>query len=139
MDVRKPVNLRLVSMEDRRKPQRNRTGLFAALTVAAGFVCGLAAVLGIGPFSALHASANYAGGKQPAVTPAAQIEARTLFPSVPPVTKVVNVNDPPRVPRPPEESPKPAHESEGPTSTLHSTPSASPEPGDGSGGKKGDD
>jgi hypothetical protein len=142
MDVRKPVNLRLVSADNRRKPQKTRTGLFVALTAGAGAVCGLAAVLGVGPFSALHASANYAGGKQPVVTPIAPIEARTLFPSVPPVTKVVNVSDAPMAPRPPEMAPKPEHETEGPkretegpSSGLHSTPSPSPQTSGGSGGK----
>lgn len=126
MDVRRPMDLQFLSADKRRKSQKIRAGVFAALTMSAGASCGLAAVLGLGPFGALHASANYAGTRQPAVAPTAPIEARSLFPAVPPVTKVVYVNDPPRAPRPPEMKPKTAHESSG--ARVHSTPSPSAKP-----------
>ena len=126
MDLRKPVDLRIVSTDARRQPSKNRTGLFVALTAGAGALCGVAALLGIGPFGAVHASANYARNIQ---TPAQPIEARALFPSVPPVTKIVNVNDPPR--RSPEAAPRPEPPSPG-SDDHHPHPSPSPggEPGD---------
>lgn len=140
MHARRPVDLRRISAHKRRKPQTVRTGLFAAVTVAAGALCGYAALFGIGPFNALHASANYAGIRQPTASRVAPIEARILFPAVSPVTKVVNVNDPPPGPRPPEMAPKPEHVSstEHEKSVAHvsssarvrATPSPSPVPGD---------
>lgn len=124
MDLRTQADLRIIRTDAPRKPRKNHTALFAALTLSAGALCGVAAVLGIGPFGAIHASASYAHSTQPTPQP---IEARSVFPAVSPVTKVVNVNDPPRQQPHSEAAPKPR-----PTRPPddHPTPSPGGEPGD---------
>lgn len=128
MDVRKSEGVRIIRADAAQpKAKQNRTRRFVALSVGASAASGLAAVLGIGPFAALHASANI-GNTHP---PGRPIEARTLFPAVQPLHKVVDVNDPPQAPRPPAVAPRPVDDNS--SSWVHSTPSSSVEPGDDSG------
>jgi hypothetical protein len=120
-----------------KEPKRNRTGRFALLILGAGALSGVAATLGVWPF----------GGLQLLVTqivhgpPISPIEARTLFPAVPPVHQVIDVYDPAPpappappaakpAPQPPQATPTPRHEHPSPTPTMHATPSPSPKGGD---------
>jgi hypothetical protein len=112
------------------QPKRNRVGRFAALILGAGAVSGIAAMLGVWPFAGLQVLVNQIVHGPPA----GPIEARTLFPAVPPVHQVIDVYDPPPpappaakpAPQPPQVTPTPRHEHPSPTPTAHSTPSPSP-------------
>jgi hypothetical protein len=108
-------------------PKRNLLRLFTLLTLGTGAVSGFAALV-IGAFltNVQAAAATYLHSNRSADP----IQAATLFPPVPAVTKVIDVYDPPPVaaqprpaPRAPEAAPRPAsHEGEG-SSPIHSTPS----------------
>lgn len=74
-----------------RKPRPNRSGHFAALTLSAGAVAAVAALLGVWPFGGLQAIVTHAFHPPAAASP---LEAQLLFPPVGPVHKVVDVYDP---------------------------------------------
>ena len=149
MSVRRLVARRLVRPSSReKKPRRNRTGLFAVLTLGAGGLSGVAALLGVPPFGNLQTLVTqFLHPDSPS-----PIEAHTLFPPVPPVQKVVDIYDPaPPAPRPPVQAapqpapqpapqaspqppearptPRPPHASPTPT-PIQSSPSPSPHGGD---------
>jgi hypothetical protein len=73
-----------------RRPRRSRVGWFVVLTLSAGALSGIAAVLGVGPFGSVQEMA--AEGLRHGAAPA-QIAASTLFPTVGPRHKLVNIYD----------------------------------------------
>lgn len=86
MSIRQLAARRFVRGEG---PRPKRSGLFTGLTLGAGALAGIAALLGIPPFGNLQAIATHVlQGTNPV------IEARALFPPVPPTHKVVDVYDP---------------------------------------------
>ena len=104
-------------------PKRNRAWLFVWITLGAGALSAVAALLGgwLTELSNLTATNP----------PPAQIEARALFPPVPAVHKVVDVYDPPPPAAQPKPAPKPPAAAPTPTpraspSPIHSTPSPTP-------------
>jgi hypothetical protein len=118
-----------------KQPKRNRTGRFAVLILGAGALSGIGAMLGVWPFAGLQVLVTHVIQGDATVVP---IEARTLFPPVPPVHQVIDVYDPPPpappaakpAPQPPQATPTPRHEHPSPTPTVHATPSPSPKGGD---------
>jgi hypothetical protein len=117
-----------------KQPTRNRTGRFAVLILGAGALSGIAAMLGVWPFGGLQVLVTHVIRGDETAAP---IEARTLFPPVPPVHQVIDVYDPPPpvapappaaqpAPQPPQATPTPRHEHPSPTPTIHSSPSPSP-------------
>ena len=92
MSIRQRVSYTTVDPGAVEMPARGRPARFIALTIGAGLVAAIAAAIGIGPFAGLHPSVVAVRAEVPA-TP---IAARTLFPPVPPLKKVVYVIDPPR-------------------------------------------
>ncbi len=91
MSIRQPVTYASVEPGVVEMPVRGRPAPFIALTVGAGLVAAMAAAIGIGPFAGLH---PYVVAVR-AEAPATPIAARTLFPPVRPLKKVVYVTDPP--------------------------------------------
>jgi hypothetical protein len=91
MSIRQRVSYATVDPGVVEMPARGRPARFIALTIGAGLVAAIAAAIGIGPFAGLHPSVVAVRAEVPA-TP---IAARTLFPPVPPLKKVVYVIDPP--------------------------------------------
>ncbi len=118
MDVRwQPVD-----RSAERQPKRGRAARFAAIILSAGILSGVAAMLGIWPFSGLQALATTIVHGNPA----APASASGIFPAVPPQHKTVDVYDPPASSNPRQANP-PA------TKPPASTPphdDSSPEPGD---------
>jgi hypothetical protein len=119
----------------------NRTGRFAVLILGAGGVSGVAAMLGIWPFGSLQVFVSQIVHGPPS----GPIEARSIFPPVPPVHQVIDVYDPPPPaapappapapapkpsPQPPQATPTPRHHPS-PTPPITSSPSPSPSPGGG--------
>jgi len=127
MSIRQRVSYATVDPGVVEMPARGRPARFIALTIGAGLVAAIAAAIGIGPFAGLHPSVVAVRAEVPA-TP---IAARTLFPPVPPLKKVVYVIDPPRA----VWSPPPAHLT--PPTAVPRPPTPSPVGGDDGGG--GDD
>jgi hypothetical protein len=76
-----------------RKPKRKRALLFGVLTLSAGAVAGIAALVVSTLALSLEALAKDFDVHRNAAAPV--IAASTLFPPVPPVHRVVNVYDPP--------------------------------------------
>lgn len=76
----------------RKRAKRNGPWLFTFLTLGAGTVAGLAALVATTLLVGLQ---TLASDFAPTANTAPAIEARTLFPPVPAVHKVVNVYDPP--------------------------------------------
>jgi hypothetical protein len=124
------------------QPKQNRTGRFAVLILGAGGVSGVAAMLGVWPFGSLQVFVSQIVHGPPS----GPIEARSIFPAVPPVHQVIDVYDPPPVapppppaaaapkpsPQPPQATPTPRHHpSPRPTPPVTSSPSPSPSPGGG--------
>jgi hypothetical protein len=123
------------------QPKQNRTGRFAVLVLGAGAVSGVAAMFGVWPFGSMQALVNQIVHGPPT----GPIEARSIFPPVPPVHQVIDVYDPPPAapppaqpapkpaPQPPQATPTPrhAHPSPSPTPPVTSSPSPSPTPGGG--------
>jgi len=106
-------------------PRPNLVWLFGMLTLGTGAVTGFASLV-IGSFltDVQAATATYLHGN----ASADPIQAATLFPPVPPVTKVIDVYDPPPAalqPRPASRPPENASEGESHSgsSPIHSTPS----------------
>jgi hypothetical protein len=127
-------------------PKKNRTGGFALLILGAGGISGVAALLGVPPFGNLQVFVKQIVQGPPS----GPIEARSIFPAVPPVHQVIDVYDPappapppaaapappaapaPKPPQPPQATPTPRHHpSPNPTPPVTSTPSPSPSPGGG--------
>jgi hypothetical protein len=129
------------------QPKKNRTGGFALLILGAGGVSGVAALLGVPPFGNLQVFVKQIVQGPPS----GPIEARGIFPAVPPVHQVIDVYDPappplpppaaapappaapaPKPPQPPQATPTPRHHpSPNPTPPVTSSPSPSPSPGGG--------
>jgi hypothetical protein len=124
-----------------KQPKQNRTGRFAVLILGAGAVSGTAAMLGVWPFGSLQLFVTQIIHGPPT----GPIEARSIFPPVPPVHQVIDVYDPPppaappapvappakASPKPPQATPTPRHEHPSPSPTITSMPSPSPSPGGG--------
>ena len=118
---------------DARPPKRNRAWLFLLLTLGAGAVAGILALVGPGLVTDVGAAIT----THVAAITNQPIQASTLFPPVGVQHKVVDVYDPPPPRRvappapPPQPSPSPSpHRSPRPTPS-HSprpTPSGSPPP-----------
>jgi hypothetical protein len=121
-------------------PKKSRTVRFALLILGAGGVSGVAALLGVPPFGSLQVFVKQIVQGPPS----APIEARTIFPAVPPVHQVIDVYDPPPAaapappaapaapaPKPPQATPTPRHAHPSPTPPVTSSPSPSPSPGGG--------
>ena len=92
MRVRRIANRAADSVGSKgRQPKPNRTGWFALVVLSAGMLAGVAALLGIGPFSGTRALVASI------VHPAApgQLSAEAVFPPVHPIHQVVDVYDPP--------------------------------------------
>jgi hypothetical protein len=114
----------------RKEPTRHRAWLFTLLTLGAGAGSGVAALIGTTLLVNVQTLVTDVGAASNAPQP---IEARSVFPSVPPVHKVINVYDPPAA-RPSSPASRP-HPSAKPT--PDDRPSPSPTPHDDGGG--GDD
>jgi hypothetical protein len=114
------------SKPDPKERKRNRAGLFLVLTLTAAGMSGFLAMLGFGPFGSLQVLAHQiiSSGQS------AQIQAGSIFPSVPPVHKVVTIYDPPRSAPPAGSGPPEDQPSPSPKPSPKPEPSDSPEPGD---------
>jgi hypothetical protein len=111
---RKPA----LKVAEARKPRKNRSGTFSAVTLGAGAIAFLFALFGIGPFAVQALVVNLGQGS---TTP---IAAGAFFPTPSPQHKIVNVYDPPSSSGPtsgPSSSPSPS-----PTPQGHPTPSPTP-------------
>ena len=119
-----------------REHKPGRTKRFLVLTLGAGVLSGVAALAGIPPFGSVQALlAPISQFLHPRQAPE-PILASSVFPSVPPIHKTVDVYDPAPpakrsnpAPAPPRASPTP-HEHPSPTPPLQSSPSPSPKGGD---------
>lgn len=90
-------------------------------SAGAGLLTGVAAAVGAGPFSGLHAQST-----SPAAARLTPVSASVLFPRPavgPPVVKNVDVYDHSAAPAPPAEAPRPALSTGVVAPVLHSTPS----------------
>jgi outer membrane biosynthesis protein TonB len=96
-------------------PKRNRTRQFLVLTLGAGAVSGIVALVG----PALVTNVGAAITTHVAVATPQPIQATQLFPAVPPQHQVINVYDPPP---PAKVAPAPP----APTAASHPTPSPEP-------------
>jgi hypothetical protein len=112
--------------QESRPPKRNRAWLFFFLTLGAGAVSGILALVG----PAVVTDVGAAITTHVAPTPDPQIQASALFPPVGPQHKVIDVYDPPPpvrvappVAAPPQPSPSPS-----PRHSPRPTPSHSPRP-----------
>ena len=101
--------------QEARPPKRNRAWLFLFLTLGAGAVSGILALVGPGLVTDVGAAIT----THVAATAEPQIQASTLFPPVGPQHKVIDVYDPP----PPARAAPPA-----PPAAATPHPSPSPEP-----------
>ena len=108
-----------------RPPKRNRAWLFFLLTLGAGAVSGILALIGPGLVTDVGAAIT----THVAATADPQIQASTLFPPVGPQHKVIDVYDPPPPVRvaPPAPAPQPSP-SPSPRRSPRPTPSHSPRP-----------
>ncbi len=111
---------RALKVAEARKPRKNRSGTFSAVTLGAGAIATLLALFGIGPFAVQALVVNLGQGGAP------PIAASAFFPTPSPLHRIVNVYDPPSgggggddaAPRP---TPSPG-------ATPGPTPSPSPRP-----------
>jgi hypothetical protein len=110
---------------------RNRTRQFLVLTLGAGAVSGIVALVG----PALVTDVGAAITNHVAATVPQTIQATALFPPVPPQHKVIDIYDPAPPARqaapapPPAAAPTPTHhESPQPQRSPRPTPSGSPRP-----------
>jgi hypothetical protein len=122
--------------QEPRPPKRHRAWLFLLLTLGAGAISGILALIGPAVVTDVGATIT----THVAATPDPQIQASALFPPVGPQHKVIDVYDPPpparaAPPAPPAAAPHPSPSPEprrSPRPTpLHSprpTPSGSPPP-----------
>lgn len=121
MIVRRLAARRLVrtgSTEE--EPPRKRAARFLIIILVAGTLAGVASYLGVWPFANVQTlvKQTFGGGKP-------QIAAKTIFPPVQPVHKVVNVYDPAPAPQPTAAPTTPPPKAT-PRATPRATPSASP-------------
>jgi hypothetical protein len=96
-------------------PRRRRAYRYLLIIFSAGAISGVAALIGLGPFSDLRVLINdwvYGGP--------GQIQASSLFPVAQPTHKTVDVYDPP--------PPAAVRATNPPSSTTHPQPSLSPMP-----------
>jgi hypothetical protein len=108
----------------RKEPTRHRAWLFTLLTLGAGAGSGVAALIATTLLVNVQTLVTDVGAQNNAPPP---LEARTVFPSVPPVHKVIDVYDPPAArPVSPTTQPRPAA-----SPTPHHRPSPSPTHDDG--------
>jgi hypothetical protein len=121
--------------QEPRPPKRSRAWLFLLLTLGAGAVSGILAL--VGPALVTDVGAAITTHVPAATDP--QIQASTLFPPVGPQHKVIDVYDPPAPARvappvaPPQPSPSPSPRRSPRPTPSHSprpTPSGSPPPND---------
>ena len=101
-------------------PRRKRASRYLLIIFSAGAISGLAALIGIGPFSDLRVLVNAAVYGGPS-----QIQASAVFPSAQPTHKTVNVYDPPPAAAEQEPTRAPTHV---PSPSAGSTPRPSPRP-----------
>ncbi len=80
---------RALKVAEARKPRRNSSATFSAVTLGAGAIAFLLALFGMGPFAVQALVINLNQGSS---TP---IAASAFFPTPKPQHKVVNVYDPP--------------------------------------------
>jgi hypothetical protein len=109
-----------------RPPKRNRAWLFLFLTLGAGAVSGILALVG----PAVVTDVGAAITTHVAATTDQPIQASTLFPPVPVQHRVIDIYDPPpprRVAPPPAAAPQPSP-SPSPRRSPRPTPSHSPRP-----------
>jgi hypothetical protein len=116
---------------DQPGPVRNRTREFLLLTLGAGALSGLLALVGPG----LVTGAGAAITTHVAATTAEPIQASAVFPSVPAQHKVIDVYDPPppatrAAPPPPAAAAPQPSPSPSPRRSPRPTPSGSPPPDD---------
>jgi hypothetical protein len=110
---------RALKVAEARKPRKNRSGTFSAVTLGAGAIATLLALFGIGPFAVQALVVNLGqGGSTP-------ISASAFFPTPSPQHKIVNVYDPPRSGGGDNATPTPTPS---PGATPRATPSPSPHP-----------
>ncbi len=109
-----------------REKRRSRTGRYLALVFGAGAISGVAALAGIPPFGSLQALLAPASEYVHPQSPITPIQASTIFPSVPPVHKTVDVYD--LAPPAQRSSPPPVATSPRPTTSPR--PATSPSPKD---------
>ena len=110
--------------QEMRPPKRHRAWLFFFLTLGAGAVSGILAL--VGPAVVTDVGAAITTHVGPTTEP--QIQASTLFPPVGPQHKVIDVYDPPPVRvAPPVAAPQPSP-SPSPRESPRPTPSHSPRP-----------
>jgi hypothetical protein len=107
---------RKLKVAEARKPRKNRTGTFSAVTLGAAAIAFLLALFGVGPFAVQTLVIDFGPGNS------APLAASAVFPSVSPVQKIVNVYESPR-PRAPAPLPRPAS-----SPSSHAQPSQSPSP-----------
>lgn len=96
-------------------PRRKRASRYLLIIFSAGAISGLAALIGLGPFSDLHVLINqwvYGGP--------GQIQASSVFPAVQPTHRSVDVDDSP--------PPATARGAEAPPSSRPTPPPSSPRP-----------
>jgi hypothetical protein len=79
---------RALKVAEARKPRKNRSGSFSALTFGAAAIAILLALFGVGPFAVQALVVNLGSGAP------TNIAASSFFPSPSPQHKVVNVYDP---------------------------------------------
>lgn len=121
-----------VAGRDERK--RTRLGRYLVLIFGAGITSGVAALAGIPPFGSVQALLGPVSKSLHPTPPSSPILASAVFPSVPPVHKVVDVYDPPpparhsdpEPPRPPMTTPTPRPHPSASPSPIHSSPSPTP-------------
>ena len=118
--------------------KRTRLGRYLVFIFGAGVTSGMAAIAGIPPFGSFQALVGPVSATLRPMPANGPIAARTIFPPVPPVHKVVDVYDPPpparhsdpQPPKPPATTPTPRpHPSPHPSaspSPIHSSPSPTP-------------
>lgn len=121
MIVRRLAARRLVkSGSTEEEPRRRRAARFLLAILFAGALSGVDAWLGLPPFGNVQALLNNMFG-----TTAQQLPAQTVFPSVQPTHKTVDVYDPPAAPR--SQPPSTARATSSPSTTPRPTPSRPPD------------
>jgi hypothetical protein len=115
--------------------KHKRLGRYIVLIFGAGITSGVAALAGIPPFGSVQALLGPVSKTLHPTPPPSPILASAVFPSVPPVHKVVDVYDPapparksePQPPpKPPMTTPTPRHHPSPSPSPIHSSPSPPP-------------
>jgi hypothetical protein len=113
---------RVLKVAEARKPRKNRSGIFSAVTLGAGAIATLLALFGIGPFAVQALVVNFGqGGSTP-------IAASAFFPTPSPQHKIVNVYDPPSSAGGGDDAAPAPKPTPSPGATPRPTPSPSPHP-----------